>query len=147
MVSWPACACHESGGSPAASRVASTALAFVPAPPATAALTNFSFGYFCSKILTMAARPSASPGPTHHEKTSTFPLPAAVVAVPAGASVAAVVGAGCISVGAVVGASVAAGVPQAASTVAAIISMATRPYENFLGMVFFSYSILTGSYI
>ena len=139
MISCPAWACQESGASPAARRVARTALAFVPAPPATAALTNLIFGYFASKILTMAARPSASPGPTHQENTSTWPpvVAAAVVgaAVAAGASVmagaevaagASVITGAEVAAGAEVGASVAAGVALTQAERIILSSMSTE---------------------
>src|SRR6267378_8585108 len=47
MSSWPAWTWKLSGGLPPCMRVASTALALLPAPPATAALTIFTPGYFC----------------------------------------------------------------------------------------------------
>ena len=45
--SCPAWTWKLSGGLPPCMRVASTALALLPAPPATAALTIFTPGYFC----------------------------------------------------------------------------------------------------
>jgi hypothetical protein len=62
--------------------------------------------------LTIAAKPSASPGPTHQLKTSTL--------VAAGA---------------------AAGV-HAESTIAALITTANKPYKYFLDIVFFSFYML-----
>src|SRR2546425_10315177 len=46
MSSWPAWTWKLSGGLPPCIRVASTALALLPAPPATAALTILTLGYF-----------------------------------------------------------------------------------------------------
>src|SRR5205823_14907501 len=43
--SWPACTWKLSGGRPPCIRVASTALAVEPAPPATAELVIVTFGY------------------------------------------------------------------------------------------------------
>jgi hypothetical protein len=81
------------------------------------------------KILIMAANPSASPGPTHQENTSTW--------LGAGAAVAAgaVVGAGMAWVGAAAGGGtgVAAG-PQADSANAAAMTAVNREYKNFLDM-------------
>ena len=85
------------------------------------------------KIFTIAFRPSASPGPTHQENTSTSPLPvlAAVVAVGwAAASVAAVVAVGSAAVvAAMVAAVVAVGSVTAAvvavgSVTAAVVGVA-----------------------
>ena len=45
MSSWPAWTWKLSGGLPPCMRVASTAFALVPAPPATAELTIFTSGY------------------------------------------------------------------------------------------------------
>src|SRR5881409_2442200 len=45
--SWPAWTWKLSGGLPPCMRVASTALALLPAPPATAAFTIFTLAYFC----------------------------------------------------------------------------------------------------
>src|SRR5262245_28005051 len=47
MSSWPAWTWKLSGGLPPCMRVASTALALLPAPPATAALMMFTPEYFC----------------------------------------------------------------------------------------------------
>src|SRR6185312_7171515 len=47
MSSWPAWTWKLSGGLPPCIRVASTALALLPAPPATAALTISTLAYFC----------------------------------------------------------------------------------------------------
>ena len=44
MSSCPACTWNESGGSPPSIRVFSTALALVPAPPATVAFTIWTAG-------------------------------------------------------------------------------------------------------
>src|SRR6266511_2115847 len=68
----PAWPWKESGGWLACSRLASTALALVPEPPATAALTNWMLGLFFLKSAIMASRPLASPPPVHHENTSTL---------------------------------------------------------------------------
>ncbi len=46
--SWPACAWKLSGGSPPSMRVLSTALALVPAPPVTVALSTATPGYLAS---------------------------------------------------------------------------------------------------
>src|SRR5678815_5326517 len=50
------------------------ALALVPAPPETAALTNSMLGFFFLKSATIASSPSCSPAPVHHENTSTWSL-------------------------------------------------------------------------
>src|SRR5438093_2285717 len=47
MSSWPAWTWKLSGGWPPVMRVASTAFAFVPAPPATASFLIVTSGYFC----------------------------------------------------------------------------------------------------
>src|SRR5712691_6104993 len=47
MSSWPAWTWKLSGGLPPCIRVASTAFALLPAPPATAALMMFTLAYFC----------------------------------------------------------------------------------------------------
>src|SRR2546427_1879454 len=67
----------ESGGSPPSMRVLRTALAFVPAPPATAWLTTSHCGFSLLNWSISSLRPAASPPVVHHEKTSTFvaPLP------------------------------------------------------------------------
>src|SRR5262249_56532098 len=66
----PAWRWYESGGLPACRRLARIALALVPAPPDTAALTT-SIGFFFLKSPVIAARPSCSPAPVHHENSST----------------------------------------------------------------------------
>jgi hypothetical protein len=82
--------------------------------------------------LIIAAKPSASPGPTHQENTSTGEVPA-VVAAPAGAVVAAVTGAA-------VGASVvvAAGA-HAASNNANTVTSASAIETFFFVISFFSF--------
>src|SRR4051794_38830414 len=65
--------CHESGGSLLASRVWSTACALTPAPPATVALTMFTFGATSFRLSNSVCRAAASPPDVHHEKISTSP--------------------------------------------------------------------------
>src|SRR5207253_1596405 len=74
----PAWTRELAGGFPPRMRVASTALALPPAPPATAALTIFTPGYFGWWILNFAARPSASPPAVHQLKISSEPDPLVV---------------------------------------------------------------------
>src|SRR5712691_5701991 len=66
---------NESGGSPPSMRVLRTALAFVPAPPATAWLTTCHCGLSLLNLSISRLRPAASPPVVHHEKTSTFVAP------------------------------------------------------------------------
>src|ERR1700704_2696134 len=88
-----------SGGSPPSMRVLSTALAFVPAPPATVALTMSTPG-FCFLYMSKSwFRPALSPPLVHQEKISSRPAGAGLIAGTGAA--AAVVGA---AAGAVVGA-------------------------------------------
>src|SRR5215813_13389140 len=68
----PAWRWYESGGLPACSRLARMALALVPAPPATAALTTSIVGFLDLKSAIIALRISSSPAPVHHENTSTW---------------------------------------------------------------------------
>jgi hypothetical protein len=90
-------------------------------------------GYCWLKITTMAARPSASPGPTHHENTSTSVL--------AGTFVGATVGGTAVGGTAVGGTEVAGATvgvvtgPQAERIVAAIIKKATSTYKFFLNIL------------
>src|SRR5206468_12443830 len=63
--SWPAWTWKLSGGRPPCMRVASTAFALEPAPPATAESVMVTLGYLRLQILNISARPSFSPGPVH----------------------------------------------------------------------------------
>src|SRR5215212_5514650 len=68
------CVCHESGGSLLARRVWSTAWALTPAPPATVALTIFTFGATCLRLSNSVWSAAASPPDVHQEKISTSPV-------------------------------------------------------------------------
>ena len=70
--SCPACTWKESGGLPLCIRVARTALAFDPAPPATVALMSWTEGYRVRYRSNMAASPSASPPAVHQLKISSL---------------------------------------------------------------------------
>src|SRR5258708_6072780 len=59
--SWPAWTWKLSGGLPPCMRVASTAFALLPAPPATAWFTMVTLGYFALKILSLVAVVPALP--------------------------------------------------------------------------------------
>src|SRR4029450_7198030 len=74
--SCPACDCQDAGGLFAERRVARTARAADPPPPATAALSKVKVGNFSLNTFTNASSASASPPAVHQLKTSTFPLPA-----------------------------------------------------------------------
>src|SRR5882724_3605996 len=95
-------------------RVLRTALALVPAPPATVALTmstpGFCFLYWSNSWF----RPAASPPVVHHEKISRRPVGAGLIA---GTGAAALVGAAAGAAGAVVGFAAAAAVGAAAGAV------------------------------
>ena len=63
---------------PPSMRVFRTALAFVPAPPETVALSTVTAGYFCLYSLIRASRAGPS-SPDHQEKISSLPAAEALV--------------------------------------------------------------------
>src|SRR5699024_7647112 len=73
LSSSPPCTWKVDGGSLPCILVAKTALAFVPAPPATAAFSTLMSGYSSSNSSINASRPSSSPAPVHQLKISTLP--------------------------------------------------------------------------
>ena len=70
------CSCHESGGFPPCSRVASTVRAFDPPPPDTAAFLKVTFGSAAVNAVSRTFSASASDPDVHHENTSSVPVPA-----------------------------------------------------------------------
>src|SRR5690349_24596395 len=83
--SWSGCSCHESGGLPPCSRVASTVRALEPPPPETAALLNVVPGAAAVNAFCNTCSASDSEPEVHHEKTSRLlpPPPLSLSADPA----------------------------------------------------------------
>jgi proteasome assembly chaperone (PAC2) family protein len=88
----------------------------------------------------MAAKPSASPGPTHQENTSTSVLAGAAVATGAIVAVGRITGAAgaCVAGTTGAGAAVVAAGPQAVRTSMAAISKLKTVKLNFLDNISFS---------
>src|SRR5699024_11831799 len=70
----PPCTWNVEGGSLPCILVANTALAFVPAPPATAAFSTFISSCCSSNKSISAINPSSSPAPVLQLKISTSPV-------------------------------------------------------------------------